>query len=132
MRQIMLDQLRSLDLGTFRVSDELPFAAAGLSLYEKNPKVFYVDEPDQSETTLLLTLSGGPVLNQAVTTVNIWVTCDAKQKPSNYNDLVQAVRRLRLAPPNPVQNRLCDVSTDLVGDRIVTQFEFRFTELVTT
>jgi len=132
MRQIMLDQLRLLDLGTFRVSDELPFQAAGEDLYQKNPKVFYVDEPDQAETTLYLTLSGGPVLNQSVTTVSVWVTCDAKQKPSNYDALVSAVRRLRLAPPTPVQNRLCDVTTDLVGDRLVTQFEFRFTELVKT
>jgi hypothetical protein len=136
MRQALIDGISALTLGTFAVSQELPWDAAGTPLYLKNPKVFYVDEPDSTESSdTFNTLCAGamPTVSTRVTEISVFVTVDAKQKPSNYDALVSAVRGTKtLQSLGAVRSRECDVSTTFEADRLVTQFDFRFTELVIT
>lgn len=133
MRQAILDGISALSLGTFRVSSELPWTASGELLYFKNPKTFYVDEPDSEQTSLINTLCGSqqPNVVNKTTTISVWVTTDAKQKPSNYDSIVAAVQGLKdLTTLGAVRSRECDVNTSFEADRLQTEFVFRFTEIV--
>lgn len=131
MRQAILDGISALSLGTFTVSSELPWDAAGTPLYEKNPKVIYVDEPDSEESTLINTLCGNsPTLSTKTTTINVFVTVDAKQKPSNYDSIVSSIQGVKnTASITAVRSREVDVVTTFNADTLLTQFVFRFTEL---
>lgn len=133
MRQALIDGISALTLGTFKVSKELPWDAAGTPLYLKNLKVFYVDEPDSSESSdAFNTLCGGamPTVSTRITEISVFVTVDAKQRPANYDSLVTAVRRLKtLATLGAVRSRECDVITTFEADQMLTEFVFRFTEV---
>lgn len=133
MRQAIITGISALSLGTFKVSSELPWVASGELLYMKNPKTFYVDEPDSAQSNLINTLCGGNVPNVAnkTTTISVWVSTDAKQKPSNYDSLVASIQGLKdLTTLGAVRSRECDVNTTFEADRLVTEFVFRFTEIV--
>lgn len=129
MRDPILAGLSNLTLGTFTVSSERPWDSSGTPLYLKNRKVFYVSEPDQTDDHIVKTLDSRGVVNRS-TTVQVFVTCDAKAPPSNYADLVSAVQDLRLLSTIAgTQTRECDVITTFDADILITEFEFRFTEL---
>lgn len=133
MRQAIIDAISALPLQTFAVSSELPWDAAGTPLYQKNIKVFYVDEPNSTESTLINTLCGGSgSIAERETTISVYVTVDAKQKPTNYDSLVDAIQELRdITTITGVRSRECDVLTTFEADTLLTEFEFRFTELIT-
>jgi len=129
MRQAILDGISALSLGTFSVSSELPWDAAGTPLYEKNYKVFYVDQPDSVEQSLLNTLSADVFANKT-TTISVFVLVDAKQPPANYAALVDGVRAVKnTAEITGVRSRECNIITTFEADAMLTEFEFRFTEL---
>lgn len=130
MRQAIIDGISALSLGTFTVSSELPWDAAGTPLYQKNYKVFYVDEPDSEESTLINTLNTVDSLATKTTTVTVYVSVDAKQKPTNYDSLMQAVRNVKMTTEiTGVRSRECDVETTFNADALLTEFVFRFTEM---
>jgi hypothetical protein len=132
IRSAIIAALGNLTLGTFVVSSELPWDAAGTPLYQKNFKTFYVDEPDSEETTLINTLCGGSALANKEITTSVWVLVDAKLKPSNYNSLVDAIQQIKDdSSITGVRSRECDVITTFEADALLTEFVFRFTELVT-
>lgn len=131
-RQALVDGLSDLSLGTFAVSSELPWEASGTPLYTKNLKVFYVDEPDSEQTSLINVLCGGSGVSQRVTTISVFVTVDAKQQPTNYDALVESVIALsNTSSISGVYSRECDVITSFEADLLITEFVFRFTDLVT-
>ena len=129
MRQAIIDGISALSLGTFAVSSELPWTASGEPLYEKNFKVFYVSEPNSKESNLLNTLDAA-IFARKVTTINAYVYIDAKLKPSNYDSLVSGVRNVKdTTEITGVVSRECDISTSFLADAMLTEFEFRFTEM---
>lgn len=129
MRAALLTGLQNLTLGTFQVSTELPWDAAGTPLYQKNPKVFYVSEPDVEESQLFPVMNGDTIVDRT-TTMQVYVMTDAKQQPTNYDDLMDAVQNLRLLSTlTALRTRECDVVTTFEADTMITEFEFRFTEL---
>jgi hypothetical protein len=129
MRQAIIDGISALSLGTFAVSSELPWSASGQPLYEKNFKVFYVSEPDSTESNLFNTLDAG-VFAKKDSTINVFVVVDAKQQPSNYDSLVQGVRDVKNTTDiTGVTSRECNISTTFQNDSLLTQFIFRFTEV---
>jgi hypothetical protein len=129
MRQAIIDGISALTLGTFAVSSELPWTASGTPLYEKNFKVFYVNEPDSKESNLLNTLDAA-ILARKVTTITVYVVIDAKLKPSNYDTLVSGVRNVKdTTGITGVVSRECDITTSFQSDSMLTEFEFRFTEM---
>jgi hypothetical protein len=133
MRQALLDSISALSLGTFSVSSELPWDAAGTPLYQKNPKVFYVSTGDSTEATLFNTMDGnaGGCLASRETVFQVFVVVDAKQTPSNYNSLVEAVENVRATSLiTGVRSREVDVTTTFEADTLQTEFEFRFTEMI--
>jgi hypothetical protein len=129
MRQAIIDGISALSLGTFAVSSELPWTASGQPLYEKNFKVFYVSEPNSVESNLFNTLDAG-IFARKVTTINAYVYIDAKLKPSNYDNLVTGVRNVKdTTEITGVVSRECDITTSFLADAMLTEFEFRFTEM---
>lgn len=129
MRQAIINGIKALALGTFSVTEELPWDSAGTPLYRKNFKVFYVDEPDSVEETLMNTLSAS-VLASKTTTISVFVLVDAKQQPPNYDALVEGVRDVKNTPEiTAVRSRECDIVTTFEGPAMLTEFVFRFTEM---
>jgi hypothetical protein len=130
MRQAIIDGISALSLGTFSVSSDLPWDAAGTPLYQKNFKVFYVDEPDSEESTLINVLNSSGSLATKTTTISVFVTVDAKQKPSNYDSLMNAVRDVKMTTEiTAVRSRECDITRSFEADSLLTEFVFRFTEM---
>ena len=130
-RSVLLTGIADIDLGTFRVTDELPWTSSSTPLYLKNLRVFYVDQPQAVQAQIITTLSGAPPVCNLTTTILVWITRDAKQKPNNWDTIVAQVQQLRLSTAfSGVITRECDVTTEFVDDAITTQFEFRFTELI--
>jgi hypothetical protein len=132
IRQAIIDGISALSLGTFAVSSELPWDAAGQALYFKNFKVFYVDQPLREQSTLYNTLDGNPggSLATLTTTVNVYVVVDAKQKPANYDSLMDSVEGVKnTSAITAVRSREVDRNISFDADSLVTEFVFRFTEL---
>jgi len=129
MRQAIIDGISALSLGTFAVSSELPWNASGQPLYEKNFKVFYVSQPESQETNLFNTLDAA-VLARKESSISVYVQVDAKQTPSNYDDLVSGVRDVKNTTEiTGVVSRICDIQTSFQADSLLTEFVFRFTEM---
>ena len=133
LRQAIIDGISDLTLGTFSVSSELPWDAAGTPLYQKNPKVFYVDQPDSEQTTIVNVLCGGSGVFNVTTTISAFVVVDAKLQPTNYANLVTAVQAVKdTTEITGVRSRECDVQTTFAADTLLTEFIFRFTETKTS
>jgi len=129
MRTAIYDHIKDLQLGSFRLSDERPFNASGQALYLKNMKTIYVDQAQTVHDNLISTLDG-VVINAETTTVRVYMSTDAKQMPSNYQSLVANIKTARNSTDiTGVNRREVDVSTTYEEDKMVTEFEFRFTTL---
>ncbi len=106
------------------ISEELPFDSGGTPLYEKNPNVVYVDEEQLTVEQLYRTLDQGNV-NQTTTTVNAYLSTDAKNQ---FNDINTVVANLLIAR-NVVTNVTTsdsDYETEITDDVITYTFEYNF------
>lgn len=129
MRTDIYNYIKTLSLGTFKLSDELPFDASGNPLYVKNMKTIYVDNQQITHDNLVATLDGLIIVAET-TTVRAYFSTDAKQLPSNYSSLVSNIRNGRsVATITGVNRREVDVTTRYEEDKMITEFEFRFTKL---
>lgn len=129
MREEILDYLQSQNLGSFIVTREQPWSENGLPLYLKNLKKVYAGEENITQEPLLTTLDALDIPTE-VTTVTVYLACDAKQIPSNFNQAVQVVREARgITTVGAVNRRECDITKSYENDVLVTEIEFRFTKL---
>jgi len=131
MRQAIIDYINSIGLGSFLISNEVPWTDNGTSLWLKNPKAIYVDVANFETEPIVLALNGLQIQN--LTTIDTdYYSCDAKQLPSNYDHLVADLKLARDISPEEVFNRReCIVSTSLESDLLVTELEYRFTKITT-
>jgi|TARA_R110000744_G_scaffold80826_1_gene158814 hypothetical protein len=129
MREDILNYIKTLSLGSFTVSDELPREEAGLMMYIKNPKRIYVEREQYSEEPLIQTLDGLDIHSEA-TTVSIYFTADAKTIPANYETLIQSLRLGKNVNTTAgYNNRAVEVQSDYVNDLLVTQIDYTFSKL---
>lgn len=129
MREEILDYLQSQNLGSFIVTREQPWSENGLPLYLKNLKKVYAGEENITEEPLLTTLDALDIPTE-VTTVTVYLACDAKQIPSNFNQAVQVIREARgITTVQAVNRRECNITKSYENDVLVTEIEFRFTKL---
>ncbi len=129
MRQAIYDYIDDLSKGTFTLTNELPWDSSGTPLYLKNIKRIYVNVDQVTEELVYATL-GGCSINNEISTVNVYFACDAKQLPANYETLVSAIRLAKNSTDiTGVSRRECDVTTSFEADMLVTEFEFRFTNI---
>ena len=106
------------------ISSELPFDSGGNPLYEKNMNTVYVDEQELTVETLYKTLDSANV-NQTTTTINAYLSTDAKNQ---FNDIDTVVANLLIAR-NVISNTLesnSDYETEITDDVITYTFEYNF------
>lgn len=131
MRTEILDYINTLNLGSFLVSQELPWEESGQALFLKNLKKIYVDVTQYQNETLITALNGLNINNET-SIVRILFACDAKQTPANYDTLVTDLKSAKdITTIEGVRSRQCDVSTDIENDSLVTTLEIRFTKITT-
>jgi hypothetical protein len=106
------------------ISQELPFDSGGIPLYDKNLNVVYVDEQDIVVEQLYRTLDQGDV-NQTTTTVNAYLSTDAKNQ---FNDINTVVANLLIARNvvTSVTDSNSDYETEITDDVITYTFEYNF------
>ena len=114
----------SLSSTNVSVSSELPFTAAGVPLYEKNMKKFYLDVDNTNTKEMFLTLDNNDVFEREITLTG-YLTVDAKNQPSDIDTAVNAVINSRLSVADCF-TRECAVTDEILDDRINYTFEFRF------
>lgn len=129
MRQEVIDYLQTQNLGTYTVSSELPWSETDVSLYLKNLKKIYVDV-NEFETDPLIQTLGGLNLTTETTRVRVYFANDAKQLPSNYDDVVSAIKAAKdINTTTGYNRREVDVTTTFDADRLVTEIELRYIKL---
>ena len=129
MREDLITYVKSLSLGSFTVSEELPRDESGLALYLKNPKKLYVDIGQVEATPLIQTLSGFDVHTES-TTVSVYFTADAKTLPANYSSLTQSLRLGKdIQQAKGFNNRSVDVQTEYDADMLITRIDYTFSKI---
>ena len=106
------------------VSAELPFESGGDTLYDKNMKTLYVDEEQISQDTLYPVLDRSN-LNTNTSTLNAFVTLDAKTQLSDINSIISNILNAKSVITNTITSE-SDYDTEIVLDKITYTFEFRF------
>jgi hypothetical protein len=129
MRTEILNFLQSQSLGTFIVSREQPWSENGLPLYLKNLKRVYVSQASLDNVPLFPTLDGLDIPSE-VTTVTVYLACDAKQTPPDLDQAINVVKQAKnISTIQGVNRRECSVTSTYDNDVLVTELEFRFTKL---
>jgi len=129
MRQEIIDYLSGINLGSFTLSQEMPWISSDQPLYLKNLKKIYVDRTQYSTEILIPTLNGHNV-SADTTTVRLFFATDAKQVSPDYDDVVTDLRAAKDADTiTGVNRRDCLVSSTFEGDLLVTELEYRFTKI---
>ena len=129
MREDIITYVKTLALGGFSLSSELPSDASGMPLYLKNPKKLYVDLDQITEEPIVQTL-GGFNLNNEATTVSLYFTADAKQLPANYQSMVNSLRLGKdIVPAQGYTNRTVNVQTEYEEDMLLTRIDYTFSKI---
>jgi len=109
----------------FTVSQELPFDSGGIPLYNKNLKTVYVDEQEIAVEELYSTLDQG-VVNETTTTINAYLSVDAKNQLSDINTVVANLLVARNVIAGTIDST-SDYETAIAEDVITYTFEYNFT-----
>lgn len=129
MRTEILDYLQSQNLGLFTVTREQPWTENDIPLYLKNLKKVYVSQDSVEIVPLFATLDGLDIPSE-VTTVTVYLACDAKQTPPNLDQVIAAVKTAKnITTITGVNRRECSVVSSYNNDLLVTELEFKFTKL---
>ena len=128
IRSDLLTQITTnLANSSIRVSNELPFNTSGQPLYNQNMKFVYVDEEQLDVEQLYRTLDQSNV-NTTVTTVNAYLSVDAKNQLSDINTVVANILSARNVVSSTIDSA-SDYETDIEDDVITYTFEYNFTTI---
>jgi hypothetical protein len=133
MRDTILTYLKAnvKSLGTFKISDQLPWLDSGQPLYHHNKKHIYVDTANSQQQPVIDTFNLAGTVNE-ITTVSVYFANDAKKLPSEYSQVVDVVKAARLATGTETFiQRTVNVTNTFVGDDLITHAEFSFRKLLT-
>ena len=109
---------------SYNISSELPYDSNETPLYQKNLRTVYVDEQQDDVTEFIPTLDSQDIL-QTLTTVNVYLTTDAKNQTSDINTVISNIMLAADGISGKVQNdRL--VTTEITADTITYTFEYNF------
>ena len=129
MRSSVINAIKASSIQGLKVTTELPFEESGNAVYLKNPKTLYIDESISDTTPLIATLDGLSI-SSTTTSVKVYFTTDAKNIQPSYTTNIDALKGLKDTIDFPGANsRDVQVSTDYVGDMLVTEVEYRLTKL---
>lgn len=126
IRSTLLTHLTTeLANSSIAVSTKLPWESGNQPLYEKNMKTLFMDKPDQDITSLHPTLQRTCDVYQTETTINAYITVDAKQEPSDIDDVVGKVLLGKSIVADQFRSESF-VDREIEEDRITYTFEYRF------
>lgn len=129
MRSEVLAYLKTQNLGSLAISNDLPFDDSGVALYLKNAKKVYVDSNQVASDPIIQTL-GGVNINNEATSVTIYFAIDAKTLITNYDTIVSTLRSVKdNVSIDGVHTRTAEVSTEFVDDLLVTQTTITLTKI---
>ncbi len=127
-RSTIITQLQSdLAVGNISVSTELPYTAGSDSLNIKNMKTVYVDA-DNTEITQNQVFLGGNSVDQTETTINAYLSVDAKNPPADLDTRIASIQNAKTSVAN-VFVRECETTSDIDSDIITYTFEYKFTTI---
>ena len=134
MRDDLIADLKALGptvLGTFAVTEALPWSQDNQPLYVMNPKKIYVDL-DQTDIDPIIDTLDGQGFATEVRTVRVYFAADAKLLPTNHESLVQTIADLRLDySTEGWRQRRSTVTREFISDLVATTIEFVFQRTVT-
>ena len=110
-----------------KLSQELPWETGENPLYLQNMKTVYVDEEQINVEQLYRTLDQSNV-NSTVTTVNAYLSVDAKNQLSDINTVVANILLARNKIVSTTDSS-SDYETETEGDVITYTFEYNFTTI---
>ena len=110
-----------------KLSQELPWETGDNPLYLQNMKTVYVDEEQINVEQLYRTLDQSNV-NSTVTTVNAYLSVDAKNQLSDITTVVSNILLARNAISSTTDSA-SDYETDIEDDVITYTFEYTFTTI---
>ena len=129
MRSELITAIRALPkatLGTFTVTDNLPWNSDGVPLTLKNLKTIYVGQDQRDLDPIVDTLDGFGFATETITNQVSFAT-DAKTLPSNHASLVAAIQDLRLDFSNQgYRQRRVNIFTEMEADMMTVTFDFVF------
>lgn len=129
MREEIISYIKTLALGNFSVSEELPRDEGGVALYLKNPRRIYV-ETEESETVPIIQALDGLNIYSEQTSVSVYFTADAKTLPANYNSLVSKLKLGKdIQPALGFNKRKVEVMTQTDQDLLITKVSYKFSKL---
>lgn len=112
-------------LTQFAVSQELPWSQNGQPLFLKNMKRVYVDNAQVEQTVLFPVLSGSDVFTDLYT-IPVYVSVDAKNPPSQTDNLIQRVLQARDIAAITAYDKEADYAVAIEEDVQTITFQFRF------
>ena len=110
-----------------KLSLELPWETGDNPLYLQNMKTVYVDEEQINVEQLYRTLDQSNV-NSTVTTVNAYLSVDAKNQLSDINTVVANILLARNKIVSTTDSS-SDYETETEGDVITYTFEYNLTTI---
>ena len=129
MRSDVLAYLKTVNLGSLSITNDLPFDDSGVALYLKNAKKVYVETDQVTSEPVVQTLGGVNISNES-TSVSIYFTVDAKTLITNYDTIVSTLRSVKdNVNIDGVHTRTSEVSTEFVDDLLVTQTTITLTKI---
>ena len=134
MRAELITAIRAFPkatLGTFTVSDSLPWSSDGTPLAIKNLKVIYSDQEQRDVAPIVDTLDGAGFATETITTT-VSFASDAKTLPANHASLIAAMESLRLEFGNASwRQKRVTTTAELASDLLIMQFDFEFQRTIT-
>lgn len=129
MRTQLLAYLTANLTGTIKTSQELPFEQSGNSLYLKNLRRVYLNEPSIEQDQLIGTFSDD--INQQITTVQAFLAVDAKNRNADLDAALTTMSQaLRQADITDSFRKEFDYTTTLDDDKIIYEFEYRYYQII--
>ena len=130
MRDLILGLVDNIAVDGFSTSNKLPFDQNGVPLYLQNFKKVYVDLPQTEQEPLFNTLDGNGPVNETIT-VTAYIATDAKTLPSNYNQLLTALKSIRISSDITGYNqKTTGVQTEYVDDSLLTVVDWVFVKTI--
>jgi hypothetical protein len=129
MRTQLLAYLTANLTGSIKPSQELPFEQSGNSLYLKNLRRVYLNEPSTEQDQLIGTFDDD--INQQITTVQAFLAVDAKNRNADLDSALTTMSQaLKQADITNSFRKEFDYTTTLDDDKIIYEFEYRYYEII--
>jgi hypothetical protein len=129
MRTEIIDYIKGLKLGSYKITDDIPRIESGIPLHLRNPKTIYLNVNEFDEQPLISTL-GGCDIHTFTTSVTLTFANDAKRIPNNYDELVGLLIRAKdIDTTTGYNSREATVTTAIENDMLVTQIEYAYVKI---